>query len=160
MARDMKRNSPIICCHFLRPTRRLSRRSSKMSSSRVRRWSGISSVCLRVSMIQPRMILRVPHAPSPFSSFLTEDGSLRPSSPAVGGWKMSSMAWSKMRRTRRRRERGPCTRAMKSSTNTSTDARGSLRGVLDGVPGGSARVSPGSGRLVCVIPSRVARISL
>lgn len=65
------------------------------------RCGGRFSVISTVSMSQPNSRLRVDHAASPLSIFLTEAGSLQVGgSPGSTGLKTVTMAWSVVCKTR------------------------------------------------------------
>lgn len=106
----------------------LPRSSSKMLWSSFWRRSGSSIVFRMESMTHPRISFRVSQVPSPLSSFLSETASCRIVSVASGCASTSSTACRRMRRTICRRRGVPCTRPIKSSTNTSMYSRGASSG--------------------------------
>jgi hypothetical protein len=118
IASVIERSSPRRRCHVLvEMRRREGGTESRISWSRRRRWGGSVNVFSLVSIIQPKTVFLVDHAPSPCRSFLTEAGSWRwPPSVLSSGRKTWSSVWRSTRCWFRRAEGGPCTSWMKSST--------------------------------------------
>jgi len=93
-----KRSSPRTRCHLFTLTRLRCLSVPRRVRSRSWRCSGSSMVCLTVSTIQPRIVLRVVQAPSALRSFLMEIRSSRVAGALWLGSRTLSTTWKRSRR--------------------------------------------------------------
>ena len=132
MAVDTKRSCPRYRSYCFLLMRVRWHKSANSFWSMSLRWGGSSRVCRAVSMIQPRMSLRVLQLPSPWASFLRETASFLGSEDTSGRESTWSIAWNRCRRMAFIRFGPPWATWMKSSTKTSVWASGLEDMTLEG----------------------------
>ena len=125
-AKDMLLSSPRSLCQSCTDTLFRWSTAWRIEVRRSFRWDGKAMIITCVSRSQPRIVFWVDQKSSPFFSFLIEIGCFREPSSSSLGRRTVSMTWKVCRQTLSEFLQ-PWTALIKSSTYTSTYAKGGRR---------------------------------